>query len=58
MKIPAKFSSVCPACGFRIRVGDEVEWERGSPARHAVCPAAERPKATPPKMADRPKSRT
>lgn len=37
--ITAKFSSTCPACGGAIAAGSEVEWTRGQPARHAVCPA-------------------
>lgn len=37
MIITAKFASVCPCCSARIAVGEKVEWERGSKARHAAC---------------------
>lgn len=37
MIITAKFASVCPCCSLRIAVGERVEWERGSKARHAAC---------------------
>lgn len=37
MIITAKFASVCPCCSSRIAVGEKVEWERGSKARHVAC---------------------
>jgi hypothetical protein len=37
MEITAKFASQCAGCGSRISVGQRVEWQRGSPARHAAC---------------------
>jgi hypothetical protein len=40
MLITAKYSSRCPSCQGQIAVGSRVEWERGAPARHAVCPTA------------------
>jgi hypothetical protein len=39
MTITAKFSSSCPTCHAPITVGERVEWSRGNPARHLVCPA-------------------
>lgn len=45
MKINAKFSSRCPACGGLINPGDEVEWEKGKKATHVTCP--EKPEASP-----------
>jgi hypothetical protein len=41
MKITARFSSTCKACGGRINQGEEIEWERGQGGRHLRCP--ERP---------------
>jgi len=55
MTIAAKFASICAACHKPIRVGDKIEWSKGSPATHARlqdCAAA--PVAS---MADRPTSR-
>lgn len=37
MTITAKFASVCPHCGTRITPGTQVEWSRGSQARHVAC---------------------
>ncbi len=37
MKITAKYASECPACHVRIAVGSQVEWSRGSAARHVTC---------------------
>ena len=37
MKITAKFSTTCPCCNVRISAGTEVEWAKGSPARHVAC---------------------
>jgi hypothetical protein len=37
MKITAKFSTTCPCCNVRIFAGTEVEWAKGSPARHVAC---------------------
>lgn len=37
MTIVAKFKSVCPCCSKPIRVGERVEWERGSKAMHVAC---------------------
>jgi len=38
MRIRAKFASCCAACGGAIREGEEIEWEKGAPSRHATCP--------------------
>lgn len=37
MTIKAKFAGRCAACGGGIDVGDEIEWTKGSPARHSRC---------------------
>lgn len=48
MTIRAKFASTCPDCGRAIEVGSEIEWERGSKARHTDCSiAAAAPAAAP-----------
>jgi hypothetical protein len=47
MVIAAKFASVCPCCSARIVPGTQVEWSKGSPARHTACaqgPAADMPR--------------
>lgn len=38
MRINARFSSICPACHRSIEVGTQVEWTKGSQARHVACP--------------------
>jgi hypothetical protein len=38
MVIEAKFSSVCPNCSIRIQPRENVEWTKGNPATHLVCP--------------------
>lgn len=60
MTISAKFPSRCACCGGNIRVGEQIEWTKGSPAVHAGCvgkpiaaaaPKAPRaPKAAAPKV--------
>lgn len=37
MTISAKFPSRCACCGGNIRVGEQIEWTKGSPAVHAGC---------------------
>jgi hypothetical protein len=37
MIIKAKFESICPECNGKIKVGDSVEWEKGSKAIHNQC---------------------
>jgi hypothetical protein len=41
MFIKAKYHGVCKKCGSEIRVGEEIEWSRGSGARHTICPEKE-----------------
>ena len=40
MTITAKFASTCPTCNARIAAGEQVEWSKGSPARHVACTQA------------------
>ena len=40
MTISAKFSTICPVCHGRIAIGDEIEWSKGSPAKHEACDRA------------------
>ena len=40
MTIAAKYSTKCPACNVMISAGAQVEWSKGSPARHVSCPGA------------------
>lgn len=37
MTITAKYPGVCRVCGSKIRVGQEIEWERGGRPAHAKC---------------------
>jgi hypothetical protein len=37
MLIKAKFPSRCAGCGKTIDVGAQIEWEKGSGARHPEC---------------------
>ena len=37
MVIIAKFASICPCCSVRIVPGAQVEWTKGSPAKHVAC---------------------
>lgn len=39
MTITAKYAATCPCCKSSIRPGDKIEWSKGSPAKHATCPA-------------------
>ena len=39
MTITAKYASICP-CGRPITIGSQVEWTRGSKARHVSCAEA------------------
>lgn len=53
MTIQAKFNSKCPACKASILVGEKVEWQRGTPARHATatqCFEAQQRDAAQPKL--------
>ena len=37
MTIRAKYAGTCGECGQAIQVGAQVEWSKGSPARHTAC---------------------
>ena len=39
MTITAKFDSKCPTCQGPIVAGEQVEWSKGTRARHQGCPA-------------------
>jgi hypothetical protein len=43
MVITARFASVCPRCNARIAVGSQVEWNKGSPAKHVSCRSEPQP---------------
>lgn len=47
MTITAKFASRCPQCSQQISPGQQVEWERGQPARHTDCSSAAAPATAP-----------
>lgn len=38
MVISAKYPGKCGVCGAAIQVGTQVEWSKGSGARHVSCP--------------------
>jgi hypothetical protein len=38
MVFPARFSTVCPCCNTRIKIGTQVVWFKGTPAKHFTCP--------------------
>lgn len=38
MNKTAIYSGTCRKCGMKISVGDQIDWERSSGARHIVCP--------------------
>lgn len=37
--LQARYTGECAACGGAIRVGDMIEYQRGTPTRHAGCRA-------------------
>lgn len=41
--ITAKFPGTCASCRCAIRAGDKIEWQKGQPSRHVVCPAGGQP---------------
>lgn len=47
MTITAKYPSTCAVCGRRIQVGEQIEWKKGSPARHTGCKASASKSAAP-----------
>ena len=40
MTITAKYPGTCPTCQKAIQPGQQVEWSKGSKARHTDCAAA------------------
>lgn len=46
MTMEAKFSGTCKTCGGAIAVGEFIEWERGTGARHKLPVQCEAAKAT------------
>lgn len=43
--IIAKFPGTCASCRCAIKAGDKIEWQKGAPSRHVVCPAGGQPMA-------------
>ena len=41
--IIAKFPGTCASCRCAIKAGDKIEWQKGAPSRHVVCPAGGQP---------------
>ena len=39
MTITARYASRCATCAQPIHVGEQIEWNKGSPSRHTTCPA-------------------
>lgn len=56
MTITAKYSSKCATCGGAIRVGEKIEWSKGSPARHAAEGMCQDRQTTPTPAAKKPAS--
>jgi hypothetical protein len=38
MTITARYPGKCNKCGGSIRVGEQIEWEKGVGAKHIKCP--------------------
>ncbi len=53
MTITARYAATCPCCAVPIRPGDQIEWAKGSPARHASCAPRATPSYTAPTVAGR-----
>lgn len=49
MTITAKYPATCSCCHAAIRAGDQIEWVKGAPVRHAGCAT----RATPTTVAGR-----
>ena len=47
MTITARFPGCCSQCGGRIQAGEQIEWAKGRPTRHATCPTATKRPAEP-----------
>ena len=41
MVIRAKYESICPVCGDKIKTGDRVVWNKDVRVYHEVCPDAD-----------------
>lgn len=39
MVMVAKFKGTCATCGATIRKGEQIEWSRGTGAKHITCSA-------------------
>ncbi len=39
MTITAKYAATCATCGGPVSAGTPIEWAKGQPVRHAICPA-------------------
>lgn len=37
MTITAKYAATCPCCRAAITPGQQVEWTKGTPAKHTAC---------------------
>lgn len=42
MTITARYATVCPCCSQPIAPGAQVEWAKGSPAKHVACAGGSR----------------
>jgi len=49
MQITAKFPGTCASCRCQIRAGEKIEWQKGGPSRHVVCPAGGQPASVSPR---------
>lgn len=47
MTITAKYAGHCAKCGKDIRVGDKIEWSKGSKPEHTNCDSASTDQAVP-----------
>lgn len=43
MTITARYASRCATCAQQIHVGEQIEWARGTAARHTECPVDRTP---------------
>jgi hypothetical protein len=43
MSIVAKYAATCSMCHGAIRPGDKIEWAKGQPVRHTICPTGAKP---------------
>lgn len=47
MTITARYPSRCSACGRPISAGEQIEWTKGGPTRHAKCPSGKSASSVP-----------